>query len=301
MKILITGAFPLSEEERRELERQGHDVSFQQDERNETKNPEQYDAVVCNNLFQSNPIELFSALKMIQLTSAGLDRVPLRYIREHGIELHNASGIYSIPMAEFAVGGVLQLYKQSRAFRESQRSHQWIKQRGLLELNGKTVCIVGTGDVGREKAKRLKAFGCRVVGVNRTVRSVDGFDQVLPLSDLKVAAASSQILMCSIALTEETRGLIDGEVLAALPYGAVLVNVSRGALASEKELIAWLWSGRAGGAVLDVFETEPLSPDSPLWDMENVILTPHNSYVGEGNRIRLWELVKRRFRSEGSA
>lgn len=301
MKILITGAFPLSEEERRELERQGHEVSFQLDERNETKNPEQYDAVVCNNLFQSNPIELFSALKKIQLTSAGLDRVPVRYIREHGIELHNAYGIYSIPMAEFAVGGVLQLYKQSRAFRESQRSHQWIKQRGLLELNGKTVCIVGTGDVGRETAKRLKAFGCRVVGVNRSIRSVDVFDEVLPLSDLKDAAASAQILMCSIALTEETRGLIDGEVLDALPYGAVLVNVSRGLLVKEEELIEWLRTDRSLGAVLDVFETEPLSPDSPLWDMEKVILTPHNSFVGEGNHIRLWELVKKRFRSEGSA
>ena len=291
MKILITGAFPLSEEERKKLEEHGHEVSFQKDEKEKTEHPENYEAVVCNALFLYNPIEAFTSLKKIQLTSAGMDRVPLHYIRENGIELSNAAGVYSIPMAEFAIGGILQLYKGSRGFTDSQRTHRWEKQRGLLELFGKTVCIVGTGDVGRELAKRLSAFDCHVIGVNRTLRSLPGFDEVLPLTELQDAAARADILVCCLALTDETRGLINREVFAALPDGAVFVNVSRGQLADELALIEWLRSDRAFGAVLDVFETEPLPTDSPLWDMNNVILSPHNSFVGEGTHKRLSDLI----------
>lgn len=292
MKILITGAFPLSEEERKELEDLGHEVFFQKDEREKTEHPEDFGAVVCNALFLYNPIESFSSLKKIQLTSAGLDRVPLDYIRARGIELHNAAGVYSIPMAEFAIGGILQLYKGSRAFSDSQRARQWVKQRDLRELYGKTVCIVGTGDVGRELAKRLSAFGCHVIGVNRTVNAVHGFDVVLPLAELKSAARRADILICCLALTDETRGLIDGEVLAAVPDGAVFVNVSRGALVGEAALIEWLLMDRALGAVLDVFEAEPLPADSPLWDMEKAIVSPHNSFVGERNHERLFSIMK---------
>ncbi len=292
MKILITGAFPLREEERKELEDLGHEVSFQKDEREKTEHPEDFGAVVCNALFLYNPIESFSSLKKIQLTSVGLDRVPLDYIRARGIELHNAAGVYSIPMAEFAIGGILQLYKGSRGFADSQRAHQWVKQRDLRELYGKTVCIVGMGDVGRETAKRLKAFGCRIIGVNRTVRAAEGFDEVKSLAELSVAAGAADILLCSLALTEETRGIIDGKVFASLPDGAVFVNVSRGALADEADLIAWLRTERSLGAVLDVFMEEPLPPASLLWDMDKVILSPHNSFVGEGNHERLFSIMK---------
>ena len=292
MKLLVTGAFQMNDAERAELEAAGYEVFFQQQERERTISPEQYEAVICNALFQFNPIERFSSLRLIQLTSAGLDRVPLKFIREHGIALHNAAGVYSVPMAEFAIGGILQLYKGSRQFMESQRAHSWQKRRGLLELCGNTVCIVGTGDVGRETAKRLNAFGCCVIGVNRTVRSLPEFDEVLPLSELKTAAGRADVLLCCVALTDETRGLIDGKIFDALPDHAVFVNIARGGLVNEQALIAWLCSGRSLGAVLDVFETEPLPDNSPLWDMEKVILTPHNSFSGEGNHERLFQVIK---------
>ena len=153
------------------------------------------------------------------------------------------------------------------------------------------MCILGCGDVGREAAKRLKAFGCRITGVNRTARVLPDFDEVLPLDKLPDAAAVCDILICCIALTPETRGIVSKEVFDRLPAGAIFVNVARGALADEAALLAWLQSG--GRAVLDVFEEEPLPESSPLWDMENVILTPHNSFVGDGNRARLWETVSK--------
>ena len=290
MNVLVTGAFQLNSEELTELEAAGHKVFMHPDERAPVKQPEHYEAVVCNGLFLYTPIERFTNLRLIQLTSAGLDRVPLDYIRAHGIELHNAAGVYSVPMAEFAVCGILQLYKQSRFFAANQAQHKWEKHRGLLELSGKRVCILGCGDVGREIAKRLKAFGCHITDVNRTVRALSDFDEVLPLDKLAETAAACDILVCCIALTPETRGIVSDEIFDRLHDGAIFVNVARGALADETALTKWLQSG--GHAVLDVFEEEPLPESSPLWDMESVLLTPHNSFVGERNRARLWEKIK---------
>ena len=290
MNVLVTGAFQLNSGELAELEAAGHKVFVHPDERVAVEEPERYEAVVCNGLFLHNRIEKFTHLRLIQLTSAGLDRVPLDDIRAHGIKLYNAAGVYSVPMAEFAIGGILQLYKQSRFFAANQAKHKWEKHRGLLELSGKRVCILGCGDVGRETARRLKAFGCRIAGVNRTVRELPDFDEVLPLDRLPDAAAVCDILICGIALTPETRGIVSKAVFDRLPADAIFVNVARGALAEEAALTAWLQGG--GHAVLDVFEEEPLPETSPLWDMEAVILTPHNSFVGDGNRARLWETIK---------
>lgn len=290
MNVLVTGAFQLNSEELAALESAGHKVFTRPDERAPVEQPERYEAVVCNGLFLYNPIERFTNLRLIQLTSAGLDRVPLDYIHAHGIELHNAAGVYSVPMAEFAIGGILQLYKQSRFFAANQAQHKWEKHRGLLELSGKRACILGCGDVGREIAKRLKAFGCHVTGVNRTVRVLPDFDAVLPLDKLAETAAACDILVCCIALTPKTRGIVSKEIFDCLHDGAVFVNVARGALADEAALTKWLQNG--GRAVLDVFEEEPLPESSPLWEMENVVLTPHNSFVGEGNRERMWQTIK---------
>ena len=126
--------------------------------------------------------------------------------------------------------------------------------------------------------------------MNRTVRVLPDFDEVFPLDKLAETAAACDILVCCIALTPETCGIVGKEIFDRLHDGAVFVNVARGALADEAALTKWLQSG--GRAVLDVFKEEPLPETSPLWDMENVILTPHNSFVGEGNRARLWETIK---------
>lgn len=290
MNVLVTGAFQLNSEELAALKAVGHQVYVHPDEHAPVEHPEQYEAVVCNGLFLHNPIENFANLRLIQLTSAGLDRVPLDYIRTHNIELHNAAGVYSVPMAEFAVCGILQLYKQSRFFTENQARHKWEKYRGLLELSGKRVCILGCGDVGKEIAKRLSAFECRITGVNRTVRALPDFERVLPLGKLPDAASACDILICCMALTAETRGIVGKEIFDCLPSGAIFANVARGALVDEAAMTVWLQNG--GRAVLDVFEEEPLPESSPLWDMENVILTPHNSFVGDGNRERLWARIE---------
>lgn len=292
MNLLITGAWPDAKEHIEEIEKQGHSVAFLQMETDALPcEPEWVEGVVCNGLFLHHPISKFPNLRFIQLTSAGFDRVDMDYVCAHNIEIHNARGVYSIPMAEYAVCGVLQLYKQARFFYENQKSHSWEKHRGLMELCGKTVTIIGCGSVGTECAKRFQAFGCRIIGVNRSQKNDTAFERILPIGELDTILPETDVLVITIALTPQTADLIDRRRLSLLPESAVVVNISRGKVVDETALIEFLTEGGLAGAVLDVFEEEPLPEDSPIWNTPNLIATPHNSFVGEGNGERFTSLA----------
>ena len=168
MHLLLTGALNYSEEQLNKIKKLGYEIVYVQDERIPLQiDVSKIDAVVCNGLFLYNDIRKFNNLKFIQLTSAGLDKVPLDFINEQGIKLFNAKGVYSIPMAEWIVLKILEIYKKSRQFYVAQQNHKWEKHRDLLELTDKTAAIIGYGDVGYEVAKRLKAFDLYVIGVGR--------------------------------------------------------------------------------------------------------------------------------------
>ena len=290
MNLLVTGAWYDGKNCITELEARGHTVMFMQYEKDELPcSYEWVEGVVCNGLFLSHPIEKFTNLRYIQLTSAGFDRVDMDYVKAHGIEIHNARGVYSIPMAEFAISGVLQLYKQAAFFRENQKRHLWEKHRGLLELAGKKVLIVGCGSVGNECAKRFAAFGCEVTGVDLYPREDSLYSKILPLDKLDDMLITADIVVLTLPLSEQTRHLINDSRFSLLKDGAVLVNIARGAVVDTEALIKHI--DRLGGAVLDVFEEEPLIDNSPFWGKPNVILTPHNSFVGEGNGERLRENI----------
>ena len=292
MNLLITGAWAGAKEHIAELEACGHAVVFMQQEKDDLPcAPEWAEGVVCNGLFLYHPIEQFINLRFIQLTSAGFDRVDMDYVREHGIKIHNARGVYSIPMAEFAVSGVLQLYKQARFFHKNQMTHRWEKHRGLMELYGKNVTVVGCGSVGTECAKRFSAFGCRVTGVDILPREDEAYEAMLPLEKLDSVLPATDVLVLTVPLTTETERLIDRPRLALLPNTAVVVNISRGKVVDEAAITEQLKAGCLMGAVLDVFETEPLPESSPLWELDNVILTPLISFVGDGNGERLGNLI----------
>ena len=292
MKLLVTGAWQCTKEQLCELEKLGNEVIFMQNEKDKLPvSPAEIEGVICNGLFLYHKIEEFVNLKYIQLTSAGFDRVPMDYVSEKGIEIHNARGVYSIPMAEFALSGVLQLYKQSKFFLKNQENHKWDKHRGLLELFDKNVCIVGCGNVGTECAKRFNTFGCNTYGVDLYPRQDENYEKMYALSEIDVAIEKADVLVLTLPLTEETKHWFDSEKFEKMKKGAVLVNIARGAVVDTGALIEAL-NSKLGGAVLDVFEEEPLNENSPLWDLENVIITPHNSFVGEGNKERLWRVIK---------
>jgi len=294
MKILVGGAIDKDSEIFEAISKLGHETVYVSDERIALKEQgvdvSEFDGVICNSIFLYNDIKEFSSLKYIQLTSAGFDRVPMDYIKENNIRIFNARGVYSIPMAEFGVMGVMQLYKNSRKFYLNQINHIWEKNRTSLELYNKTVCIVGCGNVGTECAKRFSAFGTSVIGVDLFEVKNSIYNEMYPLCDIDVALSKSDIVVLTLPLTKESKGLINSERFEKMKSGAVLVNIARGGVVETDALISAL-KNKLMGAVLDVFESEPLSEESPLWDMQNVVLTPHNSFVGDGNKERLCRVI----------
>lgn len=291
MNLLITGAWQDAPLLIPQLRAEGHQVVFMQNETDELPcEPEWVEGVICNGLFLSHEIDLFTCLKYIQLTSAGLDRAPLDVIRARGIILRNARGVYSIPMAEHALCAALSLYRKMQVFSENQSNRLWQKQRDLRELFGKTVVIIGCGSVGEECAKRFRAFGCEIIGVDEDDADRAYCAKVYRTDRLHEAIASADIVLLTLPLTPQTEGMADHAFFRSLKDGCVLINIARGGLVRGDALIQALRE-RTLYAALDVFDEEPLAQSSPLWTMENVLITPHNSFVGEGNRQRLNDVI----------
>ena len=287
MNLLITGAWPEAKEHIAEIERMGHKVAFLQQEKEQLPCAYEWvEGVICNGLFLHHPISLFTNLRYIQLTSAGYDRVPMKEVERRRIKIHNARGVYSIPMAEFAMAGVLELYKDMAQFRKQQERHEWIKNRKIRELAGSKVVIVGCGSVGTECAKRFKAFDCQVTGVDMIVREAPWYDEIVEIGEIDQELQEADVVVLTVPLTEDTRGLINEKRLNLIGEHGILVNIARGGIIDQKALGEW-----NGRAVLDVFEEEPLEENSCLWEKERIIVTPHNSFVGSGNGKRLADKI----------
>lgn len=290
MNLLVTGAWKSALECIDAIKYRGHSVVYLQHEQDEV--PSKYswvEGVIGNRIFLTHPIERFTHLKFVQLTGAGYDHIPMSYIKKNNIKIYNARGVYSIPMAEYAVCGTLQLYKKMCYFYKNKVSHKWDKNRNLQELDGKNVAIVGCGSVGTECAKRFRAFGCNIMGVD--IVKVDGnyFNSTFLIDSLDDLLEIIDVLILTVPLTSETHWLINEYELKKMKSDAIIINISRGGVINTNALIQAL--DRLGGAVLDVFEEEPLEVTSPLWTKENVIITPHNSFVGENNEKRLAKLI----------
>lgn len=289
MKLLLAGALADNSYFVDRLEEQGWDITLHKQESELVEHPENYDCVVCNGLFLHNPIERFSNLKVIHLTSAGLDRVPLDYIKDKDIKLYNARGVYSIPMAEWALSVILNEYRQIPVFWDYQKSHRWEKIRNLRELSGREIAIIGAGNVGSEVAKRLKAFGAKIKGFDIITFENPEFESIENIN--KFDSALFDIIILTATHTPQTHHLMNAEKLLRMKSSALLVNMSRGALVDEEALCRILSDREDLIAILDVFEQEPLSVDSPLWSLPNIRIYPHNSFVGENNNERLTSLI----------
>ena len=296
MVLLITGAWYDAKQHIKSLEASGDQVWFLQNEQDPLPcDKDIIQGVVCNSLFLYHDISEFSSLRFIQLTSTGLDRVPLEYIKDHGIALYNARGVYSVPMAEHAVTAALQFFRNSRFFYDNAQKHIWQKDRALRELCGSAVCVIGCGSVGTECAKRFSAMGCIVYGVDVEPCDSSFFKSMSGLEYMYAYISRADVIVLSAPLTSQTEGMVNEVFLRSLKSGCVLINISRGRLINEKALMKALGEKELYAA-LDVFESEPLSADSPLWDMDNVFITPHNSFVGDGCNKRLNELIMHNIR-----
>jgi phosphoglycerate dehydrogenase-like enzyme len=203
------------------------------------------------------------------------------------VVLTNARGIFDRPIAEFVLGAVLAFAKRSQESYDLQRNREW-RPRETLTVEGSHALVVGTGAIGREIARLLRAVGMEVRGAGRTARSADpDFGAVVPSTELVRHVGWADHLVIVAPLTPVTRGLVDERVLAAMKPGSHLVNVGRGPIVEETALLAALESGTIAGASLDVFQTEPLPRDHPLWTTPGVTITPHMSGEAGGWQDRL--------------
>lgn len=239
-------------------------------------------------------------LQWLQILSVGLDHRAYQPSLRRGVRITTAAGTNAEPVALNALAGLLML---ARGFLHTLRA----QQQGLWQpfppaqvphdLAGKTAVIIGTGDIGTRIARGLQALGVQTLGLRRQARPAEGFDEVLGEEALDRWLPRADWLLLACPLTEQTRGLIDARRLALLPPGAGLVNVARGEIVVEAALIEALRQGRLLGAYLDVFAQEPLPPESPLWTLPNVILTPHSASASSGTHDRGVALFLRNLRA----
>ena len=213
-------------------------------------------------------------LRLIQVGGAGVDNLlPAAGLAE-SVVVTNASGSHEPEMAEFAIANMFALAYRLPDYVDQQRAKVW-KQRMPRALEGSTMCVVGLGTIGQSIARRAKALGMQVTGVRRSGAPVDDVDTVVTMDERLEAIRGANVLVVVAPLTDETRGLIGADELAALAPRATIVDVSRGGVSDIDAVVEALGSGQLSGAAIDVFEPEPLPDTSPLWDVPNLLLTPH--------------------------
>ena len=231
-----------------------------------------------------------SRLRWVHSAAAGVGGALFEEMVSSEVLLSNSAGVHAIPIAEFVVAAVLHFYRGLDVAIRQQRESRWDKsffvaaESPVREVEGAMVLVVGAGGIGSEAAKRLAALGARCVGIRRHPERgcPPGFERVAGPDRLDAELQLADVVVLAAPFTAESAGLLDGRRIAMLKPGAVLVNVARGALVDESALADALRHHRIRGAGLDVFRQEPLPAESPLWTLENALLTPHTSPVSPG-------------------
>ena len=291
MNALVTGV-RLSPAQQHRLEQLGYEVTLLKYETEVTDiEVSDVEVLICQNVFAYRDVSDFPRLRLVQSVSAGLDRLPLEELRERGVHVYNAGDTYAVPMAEWVVWQLLDFMKHGSVFRETQMNREWKKERQLRELTGKSVALLGVGNVGQAVAKRLNAFDMVITGIGRREQDVPFVDRYVLMDQMIEVLRESDVIILALPLTDETYHIIDETAIAAMKEDAILINVARGAIIDEQALVSALREGKFFGVALDVFESEPLLPDNPLYDFEWVTLTPHNSYVSDRVNDRLFENI----------
>ncbi|ELZ95164.1 phosphoglycerate dehydrogenase [Haloferax mucosum ATCC BAA-1512] len=214
-------------------------------------------------------------LRLFAGAAAGYDHLPMETLRERNIALTNASGVHGPNVAEHVIGWLLLITRRLDEGIRRQERREWRSFQAMGELNGATVTVVGLGAIGQAVVERLDPFGVETVGVRYTPEKGGPTDRVLGFDELESALVETDYLVLACPLTDDTRRLIDGNAFDALPDHAVLVNVARGGVVDTDALVTTVQRGRIRAAALDVTDPEPLPKDHPLWNFENVFITPH--------------------------
>jgi phosphoglycerate dehydrogenase-like enzyme len=240
-------------------------------------------------------------LRWVHTFSAGVDRHVPEMARYERVLLTNNTGAYDVPISEHVIAMIFAAAKRVPEHLAAQARHEWQREMPHAEVRGATLVILGMGSIGSELARLAGAVGMRVIGVRRDAsRPAPGAERIVPPARFVEVAREADYLAVTAALTPQTRGMVSAEVLRALKPTAWVINIARGPIVDEAALATALQEKRIGGAALDVFETEPLPAESPLWSLDNAILTPHVSNSSPRVRERSLALVAenvRRFKA----
>jgi phosphoglycerate dehydrogenase-like enzyme len=224
-------------------------------------------------------------LRWLQIHPAGAERPLYAELRARGVKVTTASGATAVTVAHSTLGALIALNRRFPLLADAQRRHAWeprLGERSPKDLKGQCAVIVGRGPIGRTLAGLVGMLGMTAIGVHRSAVAVAGCARALPYGALMQALPQADWLILCCPASPLTRGIANAAAFAAMPRGSHLINVARGEVAVEADVIAALASGQLAGAYLDVFEREPLDPASPLWDMPNVILSPHTASHSQG-------------------
>ncbi|MCF6464611.1 phosphoglycerate dehydrogenase [Clostridium sp. Cult2] len=290
MKALIT--FKYTDEEFKSLKELGYEIIFKEErDISFSDDMKDVDMMVCFNPFDKIDISMLPNLKWIQLLSAGINQVPVEKVLNQNIILTNNRGGYSIPIAEWIILKTLEMYKNSKEFYEKQSKKHWKSDTSLLEVYGKTIGFIGTGSIAQEAAKRFEGFGVNIIGINSSGKKAEYFHQCFSIDKINEVVNQWDVLIVAAPYTKKTHHLVNQDIFNNMKDGSYLINIARGSIIDENALIQNLKSGKIKKAALDVFEVEPLPENSPLWNMDNVIISPHNSWASEMNFKRRYEIA----------
>lgn len=221
-------------------------------------------------------LELSQNLRWFQIMGAGVERIAAGPRLPESVKITNLKGVFGASMAEYALAYMLAHTQQIRTVVRNQDQHSWVYY-DPGRLQGKTVGVAGLGSIGREVVQRCNALGMRVIGLRRQAGEVEGVSEVFTFAEIDQFLPQCDFLVTVLPHTRETVGMLTRDHLRSLKSSCFLVNMGRGTIYREEDLIEALREGWLAGAALDVFPIEPLPEDSPLWDMENVYITPHIS------------------------
>jgi phosphoglycerate dehydrogenase-like enzyme len=245
------------------------------------------------NNFTDDILDRMPNIKWIQSLIAGYDKIDREYLKKRNIILTNSKDIYSVPIAEDVLCKILIHNTNAMRYIEGQKSHTWVKSFPRKEFSGQTVGILGTGSIATEIAKRLHGFDVKVIGYKRSpVLMQPYFDDVFAgKKGLEHVLSSSDYIVVTVDLNKDTYHMINKDNLRLLKSDAAIINIARGNVKNQKDLIEFLKENKDSYAGLDVYDVEPLTEDSELWSMDNVYMTPHVSGITKENKERLTNLV----------
>lgn len=232
-----------------------------------------------------------SKLKWLQSWSAGVNSFPLAELESRNIQITSANGVHAFPISETIFALMLGLTRKIHTYVKNQQSKTWHHANMNLELHGKTIGVIGVGAIGKETAKIAKAFGMNVLGIRHSGKPEEFVDEMYTPDQLDVILPNCDYVVVTLPLTKETKQLFGAKQFKEMKSSAFFINIGRGEIVVEADLIEALREGIIAGAGLDVFEKEPLCQDSPLWEMENVIITPHTSGSTEHYNRRVVENI----------